>query len=72
MLKGQSAVNQAPITGESVPVDKAAGAEVFAGTVNGDGALEVTTTRAVGDRTLDRIVTLVAEAQTRLRAPAAP
>ena len=65
VLKGQSAVNQAPITGESVPVDKAAGAEVFAGTVNGDGALEVTTTRAVGDRTLDRIVTLVAEAQTQ-------
>lgn len=65
VLKGQSAVNQAPITGESVPVDKAAGAEVFAGTVNGDGALEITTTRAVGDRTLDRIVTLVAEAQTQ-------
>lgn len=65
VLKGQSAVNQAPITGESVPVDKAVGAEVFAGTVNGDGALEVTTTRAVGDRTLDRIVTLVAEAQTQ-------
>ena len=65
VLKGQSAVNQAPITGESVPVDKAEGAEVFAGTVNGNGALEITTTRAVGDRTLDRIVTLVAEAQTQ-------
>ena len=62
---GNSAVNQAPITGESVPVDKTVGAEVFAGTVNGDGALEITTTKAVGDRTLDRIITLVAEAQTQ-------
>ena len=62
---GQSAVNQAPITGESVPVEKTIGAEVFAGTVNGDGALEITTTRAAGDRTLDRIITLVAEAQTQ-------
>lgn len=62
---GQSSVNQAPITGESVPVEKTVGAEVFAGTVNGDGALEITTTRAAGDRTLDRIITLVAEAQTQ-------
>ncbi|MBY0493828.1 MAG: cadmium-translocating P-type ATPase [Cyanobacteria bacterium] len=62
---GQSAVNQAPITGESVPVEKAVGAEVFAGTVNGDGTLEIATTRAAGDRTLDRIITLVAEAQTQ-------
>ena len=62
---GRSAVNQAPVTGESIPVDKAAGDEVFAGTVNGDGALEVTTTRAAGDRTLDRVVKLVEEAQTQ-------
>ena len=62
---GASAVNQAPITGESVPVEKTVGAEVFAGTVNGDGALEILTTKAVGDRTLDRIITLVAEAQTQ-------
>lgn len=62
---GRSAVNQAPITGESVPVDKEAGDDVFAGTVNGEGAIEVTTTRATGDRTLDRIITLVAEAQTQ-------
>ena len=61
---GSSAVNQAPITGESVPVEKTVGAEVFAGTVNGD-ELEITTTKAVGDRTLDRIITLVAEAQTQ-------
>ncbi|MCC6906865.1 MAG: cadmium-translocating P-type ATPase [Phycisphaerales bacterium] len=65
---GRSAVDQAPITGESVPVDKEPGAEVFAGTVNGEGALEVETTRAAGDRTLDRVVRLVTEAQT-LKAP---
>ncbi len=62
---GRSAVNQAPITGESVPVDKAPGADVFAGTINGDGALEITATRAAGDRTLDRVIALVAEAQTQ-------
>ena len=62
---GQSAVDQAPITGESVPVDKGPGDDVFAGTVNGEGAIEVITTRASGDRTLDRIITLVAEAQTQ-------
>lgn len=62
---GRSAVDQSPITGESVPVEKEAGAEVFAGTVNGEGALEVETTRAAGDRTLDRVIKLVEEAQTQ-------
>jgi Zn2+/Cd2+-exporting ATPase len=62
---GQSAVNQAPVTGESVPVEKAAGDAVYAGTVNGDGALEVTATGVVGDRTLDRVIALVKEAQTQ-------
>ena len=64
VASGTSAVNQAPVTGESIPVDKAVGGEVFAGTVNGDGALEIRTTRAVGDRTLDRVVRLVETAQT--------
>ncbi|MEX1129832.1 MAG: heavy metal translocating P-type ATPase [Vicinamibacterales bacterium] len=61
---GQSTVNQAPITGESVPVDKVAGDEVYAGTINGEGVLTIVTTRAVGDRTLDRVMKLVEEAQT--------
>ncbi len=60
---GNSAVDQAPITGESVPVDKVPGMDVFAGTVNGEGALEVIVTRAVGDRTLDRVIRLVEEAR---------
>ncbi|HEX8431559.1 MAG TPA: heavy metal translocating P-type ATPase, partial [Longimicrobium sp.] len=63
--QGRSSVNQAPITGESVPVEKSEGDPVFAGTVNGEGAMEVVTTRAAGDRTLDRVVKLVEEAQTQ-------
>jgi Zn2+/Cd2+-exporting ATPase len=63
--QGRSAVDQSTITGESLPVEKMAGDEVFAGTINGNGALEVVTTRAAGDRTLDRVVRLVEEAQTR-------
>jgi len=62
---GQSAVDQAAITGESVPVDKAPGDELFAGTVNTSAALEVTVTRLASDTTLARMITLVQEAQTR-------
>jgi len=62
---GRSAINQAPVTGESIPVEKDVGDEVFAGTVNGEGALEIETIRAAGDRTLDRVVKLVEEAQTQ-------
>ena len=67
--QGRSAVNQAPITGESIPVDKEPGAVVFAGTINGDGAIEVETTKPADNTTLAHIIHLVGEAQTR-RAPA--
>ncbi|MGI6186153.1 MAG: cadmium-translocating P-type ATPase [Brevibacillus sp.] len=60
---GRSTVNQAPITGESVPVEKGAGDEVFAGTINQQGALTVRVTRRAEDNTLSRIVHLVEEAQ---------
>ncbi|HET9065603.1 MAG TPA: heavy metal translocating P-type ATPase [Gemmatimonadales bacterium] len=60
---GASSLDQAPITGESIPVDKQVGDEVYAGTLNGEGALEVLVTRAVGDRTLDRVIRLVEESE---------
>ena len=65
VVSGASSVNQAPITGESVPVHKDAGTEVFAGTINGDGALEVESTRAADDTTLARIIRMVEEAHAR-------
>lgn len=63
IASGESAVNQAPVTGESVPVDKGSGDKVFAGTVNGEGALEVKVTRLAKDNTLARVMQLVEEAQ---------
>lgn len=60
---GQSSINQAPITGESVPVEKKPGDAVFAGTINGEGSLEVRVAKAAGDSTLARIIQLVAEAE---------
>ena len=63
VLDGESAVNQAPITGESVPVDKTPGDEVYAGTINEQGYLEVEVTSEAGDNTLSRIVQMVEDAQ---------
>ena len=68
VLEGTSSVNQAPITGESVPVEKSTGDEVYAGTLNELGALEVRVTRLAADSTLARITHLVEEAQAQ-RAP---
>jgi Cd2+/Zn2+-exporting ATPase len=65
---GESHVNQAPVTGESLPVEKTPGAEVFAGTINGRGALDVVVTRLGRDSTIARIVHLVERAQAQ-RAP---
>ncbi|HWZ89244.1 MAG TPA: heavy metal translocating P-type ATPase [Polyangiaceae bacterium] len=69
IAEGTSAVNQASITGESMPADKRAGDEVFAGTINGHGALRVTVTRPAADTILARMIQLVQEAQER-RPPA--
>ena len=63
VLVGRSAVDQSPITGESMPVDKEDGAAVFAGTINGHGALTLRVTRLAADNTLSRIVRMVEEAQ---------
>lgn len=65
VLEGISAVNQASITGESVPVDKGPGDEVFAGTINGQGSLRLEMSRPAGETILARIIQLVQEAQER-------
>ena len=76
VIKGSSAINQAPVTGESIPVDKApirpgdsrveqdipAESRIYAGTVNGPGALEIEVTRLSKDSTLARVVRMVSEA----------
>ena len=80
VIDGQSAINQAPVTGESIPVDKrpvsdraiarqnttaiAAQSQVFAGTINGSGALEIEVTRKASESTLSKVAELVATAET--------
>jgi Cd2+/Zn2+-exporting ATPase len=68
VVSGVSAVNQAPVTGESLPIDKMPGDELFAGSINGRGALEIRVTRLRRDTTLARIIHLVEQAQAQ-RAP---
>lgn len=63
ILVGASSVNQAPVTGESVPVEKQPGDPVFAGSINGEGALEVRATKTFADNTISRIIHMVEEAQ---------
>jgi len=63
ILSGDSRINEAPVTGESLPVHKMAGARVFAGSLNGEGVLRVEVTAAAADNTIARVVKLVEEAQ---------
>jgi Cd2+/Zn2+-exporting ATPase len=63
VVNGESAVNQAPITGESVPVDKTTGDEVYAGSINEQGYLEVQVTSESGEDTLSRVIEMVEDAQ---------
>ena len=63
IIDGHSSLNQAPVTGESLPVEKSTGDPVFAATLNGEGALTIRVTKTTADNTLARIIQLVEEAQ---------
>lgn len=63
VISGESSVNQAPITGESIPVDKQEGDGVYAGTINEHGSLEIKVNKLVQDTTISRVIHLVEEAQ---------
>jgi len=65
VVEGASAVDQSPLTGESAPVAKRPGDNVFAGTVNGEGGLEIRVTRLAADTALARVIRLVEEAQSQ-------
>ncbi|BCG63409.1 MAG: Cd2+/Zn2+-exporting ATPase [Methyloprofundus sp.] len=65
VLNGVSSVNQAPITGESVPVSKQTGDEVFAGSINGEAVLEIAATKVASDTTLAHIIRMVEEAHSK-------
>ncbi|MCE9562382.1 MAG: cadmium-translocating P-type ATPase [Planctomycetes bacterium] len=65
VVEGSGGVDQSPITGESIPVPKNAGDEIYAGTINGDGLLTVESTKPASDTTLARITRMVGEAQSR-------
>jgi len=65
VVEGASAIDQSPVTGESVPVDKTPGDPVFAGTINGEGALTVEVSKLATESTLTRMMRLVSEAQTQ-------
>ena len=65
VVGGSSGVNQAPVTGESMLVEKRPGDVVFAGSINGEGALEVRATKAFADNTISRIIQMVEEAHER-------
>lgn len=63
ILSGDSAIDESPVTGESMPVRKGTGADVYAGTVNSEGVLRIKVTAAAADNTIARVVRLVEEAQ---------
>ncbi len=65
IISGYTSVNQAPITGESLPVEREPGDEVLAGSLNGEGAIEVRAAKSFADNSLSRIIHLVEEAQER-------
>lgn len=65
IVAGASSLNEAPVTGESVPVEKSVGDAVFAGSINAEGSLEVAATKKFADNTISRIIVMVEEAQER-------
>lgn len=63
VIEGRSSLNQAPVTGESLPVEKEPGDAVFAGSINGEGSLDVRATKTFAENTISRIIEMVEEAQ---------